>query len=316
MHRHGIMKNVRIAVVVAVALATLLPWVTAAMALLAGIAIALTIGNPSPSKTKAIAAKSLTYSVVALGAEMNLGVVGRVGLHGIGYTAVGVTVALVLGTQIGKRIKVAGDTALLVSVGTAICGGSAIAAVAPAIRAKEEDVSMALVTVFLLNAIALFIFPTIGHHFHLSEDQFGLWAALAIHDTSSVVGAASQYGPHALEVATAAKLARALWIIPVTFGVAAVWKREGSGKPKRPWFIAGFLAVAALVTFVPAVRGVGHVVGFLAHRTLATTLFLIGLGLSRPALKALGARPLVLGVTLWLILGGGTLAAILAGVIR
>lgn len=304
----------KVALVIVLGLATLHPRVSAAMALLAGIVLALTMGNPAPGQTRKLAQLALQASVVALGAEMDLLVVGRVGIHGVGYTAVGVAVALAVGTALGRWLGVNRDAALLVSVGTAICGGSAIAAVAPVIRAKEEDVSMALITVFLLNAVALFLFPPLGHALHLDEDQFGLWAALAIHDTSSVVGAASQYGPHALAVATAAKLARALWILPITFAIAA--RRKSDGKAKRPWFIAGFVAVAALVTFVPALRPAGHVVGFVAHRTLAATLFLIGLGLSRPALKTLGVRPFLTGLGLWLLLGSATLGAILAGWIR
>jgi len=309
---HGCMRR---AVVVIVLLLTLLPRVSSGMALLAGIVLALTIGNPAPQLTRKAAQRMLTWSVIALGADMNLGVIARVGLHGIGYTALGVGLALSIGTFLGKRLGVGRDAALLVSVGTAICGGSAIAAVAPAIRAKEEDVSMALVTVFVLNAIALFLFPAIGHALHLSEDSFGLWAALAIHDTSSVVGAASQYGTHALEVATATKLARALWIIPVTFAVSLSRKNDTTkgAKPKRPWFILGFLIVAALVTYVPALRPAGHIVGIGAHRLLATTLCLIGLGLTRPALRAIGVRPMLTGVALWAILGSGTLGAILLG---
>ena len=302
-----------------VAAATLLPWVSSGVALLAGVGVALTLGNPWPARSRVLAHKALTWSVVGLGAGMNLAVVGRVGLHGLGYTALGITTALVLGTLLGRRLGVARDISLLVTVGTAICGGSAIAAVAPAIHAKDHDVSMALVTVFLLNAIALFVFPAIGHHFHLGQGAFGLWCALAIHDTSSVVGAAAQYGDRALEVAAAAKLARALWIVPVTFAIAMHRARtvpahaSSNTKPAMPWFIAGFLAVAALVTFVPALRGAGHLVSAGAHRLLAVTLFLMGLGLSRQALRALGIRPLLQAVALWFVLAGATLAAIVQG---
>ena len=311
-------------VVPLVAAATALPWVSSGVALVAGVGVALTLGNPWPARSRALAHQALTWSVVGLGAGMNLAVVGRVGLHGLGYTAVGIGTALVLGTLLGRKLRVARDTSLLVTVGTAICGGSAIAAVAPAIRAKDHDVSMALVTVFLLNAIALFVFPAVGHYLHLGQDQFGLWCALAIHDTSSVVGAAAQYGERALEVATAAKLARALWIVPVTFAIAlhrartvdaAASTGDAGTKPKMPWFIGGFVAVAALVTFVPALRGAGHLVSAGAHRLLAVTLFLMGLGLSRAALRALGFRPLVQAVALWLVLAGTTLAAIVYGVI-
>ena len=301
---------------------SLLSSVSSGSALLAGIGVALTLGNPSPGRSRALAHTALTWSVVGLGARMNLGVIGQVGVRGFGFTAVGISCAFVLGTLLGRRLGVARDTSLLITVGTAICGGSAIAAVAPAIRAKESDVSMALVTVFLLNAIALFVFPAIGRHLHLGQEAFGLWCALAIHDTSSVVGAAAQYGERALEVAAAAKLARALWIVPVTFAIATVRAHSTSAndrataKPRPPWFIGGFLAVATLVTLVPALRGVGLVVAGFAHRLLAATLFLIGLGLSRPALRSLGYRPLLLAVALWLALGGATLAAIANGWIR
>ncbi len=304
-----------------VAAATLLPWVSSGVALLAGVGVALTLGNPWPARSRALAHTMLTWSVVGLGAGMNLAVVGRVGLHGLGYTALGITTALLLGTLLGRLLRTARDTSLLVTVGTAICGGSAIAAVAPAIHAKDHDVSMALVTVFLLNAIALLVFPPIGHHLHLGQDAFGLWCALAIHDTSSVVGAAAHYGPRALEVATAAKLARALWIVPVTFAIAmhrartAPPETAATTRPAMPWFIAGFLAVAALVTFVPALRGAGQLVSAGAHRLLAVTLFLMGLGLSRQALRALGVRPLVQAVVLWFVLAGTTLAAIVYGFI-
>ena len=302
------------------AAASLVSGVSAAVALLLGIAVALTFGNPWPSRTRAFAHKTLTWSVVGLGAGMNLVTVAHVGVRGIGYTAVGIGTALALGTLLGRRLGVGRDASLLVTVGTAICGGSAIAAIAPAIGAKESDVSVALVTIFLLNAIALFLFPSVGHALHLSEDAFGLWCALAIHDTSSVVGAAAHYGPRALEVATAAKLARALWIVPLTFAVAALRDRTRAGHsaeartvPKRPWFIAGFLAAAALATFVPGLRAPGALVAAGAHRVLALTLFLIGSGLSRSALRSIGARPLLQAVALWIVLAGGALGAIRLG---
>jgi uncharacterized integral membrane protein (TIGR00698 family) len=309
--------------VVGLGLSTLLPWVSAGVALLAGIAVALTLGNPFAARTRPLAHTLLTASVIGLGAGMDLAVVGRVGLHGLGYTAVGIASALAIGTLLGRALGVSRDTGLLVTVGTAICGGSAIAAVSPTIGAKDHDVSMALVSVFLLNAVALFVFPLVGHQLHMGQDAFGLWCALAIHDTSSVVGAASQYGERALEVATSAKLARALWIVPVTFAIAMHRARAAraagasamgaTAKPKRPWFIAGFVAVSALVTFVPALRPAGLLVSFGAHRLLASTLFLIGLGLTRPALRSIGARPFAQAVLLWITLGTGTLVAITCG---
>ncbi|MDE3154773.1 MAG: putative sulfate exporter family transporter [Acidobacteriota bacterium] len=306
-------------IVGAAAAATLLPGVSAGAALIAGIVLGLTVGNPWPARTPALARRALAWSVVGLGAGMNLAVVAHVGLQGLGYTAIGLSCAFVVGTLAGRLLAIGPDVSLLITVGTAICGGSAIAAVGPVIRAEDHDMSMALVAVFLLNAVALFLFPAIGHHLHLAQHAFGLWCALAIHDTSSVVAAAAQYGPRALAVATAGKLARALWIVPVTVGIAALRAREtddGTGTASRvkyPWFIAGFVAVSALVTFVPALSGSGHVVARLAQQALAATLFLMGLGLSRPMLRTLGARPFLHAVTLWFVLATTTLGAILLG---
>jgi uncharacterized integral membrane protein (TIGR00698 family) len=258
----------------------------------------------------------LQISVIGLGAGMNLNEVGRAGVHGFFYTVIGISVTMTLGLTLGWLIRTERDTSLLVTVGTAICGGSAIAAVAPAIRAKHHDVSVALATVFFLNAVALFIFPPLGRYFGLGQAQFGVWSALAIHDTSSVVGAAMQYGARALEIATTIKLTRALWIVPVTLVIGALWNRgtsAGAGKAKRPWFILGFLAAAAIVTWIPALKPSGHVVFLAAQRCLVVTLFLIGSGLSREALQTVGRRPLIQGFILWVAMGTGTLGAILLG---
>lgn len=289
--------------------------------LLAGVGVALALGNPHAARTRALTPRLLAWSVVGLGAAMNLRTVAVVGIQGFGYTLVGITSTLVLGLLLGKWLAVRRNTSILVSVGTAICGGSAIAAAAPVLRAEEEDTSLALATVFLLNASALLIFPVIGHALHLPQRAFGLWAALAIHDTSSVVGAASSYGSEALTIATTTKLARALWIVPVTLGLG-LWisRREhhpaGPVKAKRPWFILGFLAAAALVTFVPVLKPAGLLVAGLAKRSLVLTLFLLGLGLTRASLAKVGPRPFLQGVLLWLCVAGGTLGAILMGWVR
>jgi len=299
------------------ALATLLPFVSPGIALMLGIVVALTLGNAYLFTTARLVTPLLQISVVGLGAGMNLIEVGHAGVHGFFYTVIGITLTMTIGLTLGRLIKTERDTSLLVTVGTAICGGSAIAAIAPAIRAKSHEVSVALATVFFLNAVALFIFPWIGHHFSLSQTQFGVWSALAIHDTSSVVGAAMQYGARALEIATTIKLTRALWIVPVTLGVGMVWNRGNpnapAGKAKRPWFILGFLAAAALVTWVPALKPAGHMVFVGAQRSLVVTLFLIGSGLSRTALQMVGRRPLIQGFLLWVLMGTGTLGAILLG---
>ena len=302
------------------AILSLLPVVPAWAALVAGILLALAFGNPYVAQTKPWTPRLLAWSVVGLGAGMNLVEVGKVGLQGFAYTAVGIIFALGMGLFLGKRLGVAGDTSMLISVGTAICGGSAIAAVAPMIHADDEDTSVALATVFLLNALALILFPMIGHYFHLAQRPFGLWAALAIHDTSSVVAAGATYGPVAELVATTTKLARALWIVPVAFGMGLLYARlqgqtaeEPRPKVTRPWFILGFLLAAALVTFVPQLNTAGHLVNEVAHRLLVLTLFLLGCGITRGALRKVGVRPLAQGVALWLIVGAATLCSILGG---
>lgn len=297
------------------------PSVPSWAALLAGLGVALSMGNPHGAATKALTPRMLSGCVIGLGAAMNLRQVAQVGLQGLGYTVVGISVTLVLGLALGRLLEVKRKTATLIAVGTAICGGSAIAAVAPVVGADDEEVAMSLGTVFLLNASALLIFPLVGSALHMAERPFGLWSALAIHDTSSVVGASSGYGPTALLVATTTKLARALWIVPLTLGLGAWFARtreigQGQGTAKRPWFILGFLAAAAVSTYVPAVQPVALWVSALAKRGLVLTLFLIGAGISREALLRVGFRPFLHGLLLWILVGGGTLAALLVGWIR
>jgi uncharacterized integral membrane protein (TIGR00698 family) len=293
------------------------PGVPTAAALAAGVVIALTVGNPLLAQTRSLAKRLLPLSVVGLGAGMDLAAVARTGAHGVGYTIATIAACAALGALVARPLRVDRRTGILVTVGTAICGGSAIAAAAPVIRADDHQISVSLATVFLLNSLALLVFPPLGRLAHLDEPAFGLWAALAIHDTSSVVGAALQYGPTALSIATTVKLARALWIVPVTVALAALERRRGGqgggagGKP--PWFIVGFVVAAAIATYVPGMRPAGHVVALVAQRALVLTLFLIGLGLSRAALRGVGARPLLLGVALWIAMGTGTLAAIRLG---
>jgi uncharacterized integral membrane protein (TIGR00698 family) len=300
-----------------IALATLLPFISPGVALMAGIVLALTIGNAYPLTTARMVTPLLQISVVGLGAGMNPIEVGHAGVHGFFYTVIGITLALSAGLALGRMLGTELETSLLVTVGTAICGGSAIAAVAPVIRARSNSLSVALATVFFLNAVALFIFPPIGHHLGLSQMQFGIWSALAIHDTSSVVGAAMQYGARALEIATTIKLTRALWIVPVTLIIGMVWNRgegkAGAGKAKRPWFILGFVVAAAIVTWMPWLKPAGQLVFKGAQRSLVVTLFLIGSGLSRQALQVVGKRPLIQGFILWVLMGCGTLGAILVG---
>lgn len=302
----------------------LTPWVNSAEALVMGVVLALAFGNPYAVEFKNWTHRLLAISVVGLGAGMNLEVVGRVGLQGIGYTVIGIFTAFVVGSLLGKLLKIEKDTSLLITMGTAICGGSAIAAIAPVIKAKHTEVSVALGTVFMLNAVALFIFPWIGHHFALTEGQFGLWSALAIHDTSSVVGATLQYGPHAVEVGTTVKLARALWIVPIAMLIGFVRARQersdantaAAGKAKKPWFILGFLMAAALVTWVPALQGPGHQVEMIAKKLMVLTLFLIGSSLTRATIQSVGIKPFVQGIGLWIFMASSSLAAIYYGLIQ
>lgn len=208
----------------------------------------------------------------------------------------------------------------MISVGTAICGGSAIAAVAPVIKAKHHEVTVSLGIVFLLNAAALFVFPWVGHALHLTEWMFGVWSALAIHDTSSVVGATIQYGPEALSVGTIIKLTRALWIIPLTMGIglyrSLTIKESTSSKPKRPWFILGFILAATLMTLFPDYRPYGDMVVTISKKLMIVILFLIGSGLTRETVRNVGLRPFIHGVVLWLLVASIALLCILLGIIE
>ncbi len=276
------------------------------MALLAGLVLALGFGRPAAIQVKAWTSRVLQWGVIALGASMNLEVVLRVGAKGALLTAASLALTLAIGALIGRVLRVPADVSLLLNVGTAICGGSAIAAVASVVKPKPQEMSVSLGVVFLLNAAALLIFPPLGHALGMSEATFGRWSALAIHDTSSVVGAALTYGSTALAVATTTKLARALWIVPVTLGVALVRQRASPGRLRSvrwPWFIAGFLATAALFTWVPALAPAKEYVALVAKRLLVLALFLIGLSLSRDALRTVGWRPLAQGAILWLLVG-------------
>ena len=210
----------------------------------------------------------------------------------------------------GKLLKIDKKTSYLVSAGTAICGGSAIAAISPIIKAAEKQISVALGTIFILNSIALFLFPVIGHWLHLSQTEFGLWCAIAIHDTSSVVGAAGKYGSQALEVATTVKLARALWIIPVAFISSFIFKNRG-GKIKIPYFIGLFILAMIANTYLPVVQSISMYLVAIARSGLTLTLFLIGCGLSRKVLQSVGFKPLVQGVVLWVLISCSALWAVL-----
>nr|WP_262507601.1 putative sulfate exporter family transporter [Hymenobacter arizonensis] len=291
----------------------LTPWASPPIALALGLVLAQTVGNPFGTFTKKLTPKLLQYSVVGLGFGMNAHAAVQAGREGIMFTIASILGTLVLGYFAGRWLGLGRHVTHLISCGTAICGGSAIAAVGPVLRAKDEEMSVALGTVFVLNAVALFAFPVLGHALAMTQNQFGLWCAIAIHDTSSVVGAATAYGDQALQVATTVKLARALWIIPVSIGTASIFKQKGV-KIKIPYFIFGFIAAMLINTFVPAAKPLGPVLVALAKIGLTVTLFFIGAGLSGTVLKAVGARPFLLGVLLWVVISSASLYVILQAV--
>ncbi len=287
------------------------PLVSTAYALIAGILFSLLLGNPWPQKSSDSSRKLLQLSVVGLGFGLSLGQVWQVGKSSMLYTIVGISLTLVVGLFLGRLFKIEKNTSALVSFGTAICGGSAIAAMSPVIKAKDDEAALALATVFTLNSVALLIFPFFGHLLHLSQHQFGVWAGLAIHDTSSVVGAAAAYGSTALATGTTVKLTRAIWIIPFVMGAA--WMTRSEKKARVPLFIVGFIVAAAVRTLLPQFGTVWGGLAVVSKQTLVITLFLIGAGLTKEILKNVGIRPLAQGVSLWLLASGLTLAAILNG---
>ena len=292
----------------------LTPWASPPIALALGLGLAQTVGNPFTAHTKALTHKLLQFSVTGLGFGMNAHAAVQAGKEGILFTVVSIFGTLILGFLVGRWLGLGRHVVHLISCGTAICGGSAIAAIGPVLRAKDEEMSVGLGTVFVLNALALFAFPPIGHSLHMSQNQFGLWCAIAIHDTSSVVGAAAAYGNQALEVATTVKLARALWIIPVAIGTAMIFKQKGV-KITIPYFIFGFVLAMLFNTFaptyVPAAKALGPVMVALAKIGLTVTLFFIGAGLSARVVRAVGVKPYVLGLVLWVVISVASLYVIL-----
>ena len=287
-------------------------WCTPPVMLFLGLAYALLLGQGYPSFNKTMSKKFLQYSVVGLGFGMNLYESLASGREGMLFTVVSVAGTLLIGMLIGRRLlKVDKETSYLISSGTAICGGSAIAAVGPVIKAKPENMSVALAVVFVLNAIALFVFPTIGHWLGLTQQEFGTWAAIAIHDTSSVVGAGAAYGEEALKVATTIKLTRALWIIPLALVTSFIFKNKDR-KITVPWFILYFIIALLLNTYVlDACPAVGSAVSGVARKCLTLTMFFIGASLSTDVLRAVGIRPLIQGVLLWAVISIGSLLYII-----
>lgn len=294
----------------------LLPFVSPPLALALGLILALTIGNPFPAETKKATKILLQVCVVMLGFGMDLTSVIKAGKDGILFTIATIFGTLLLGWLLGKLLKVNDKTSTLVSSGTAICGGSAIAAVAPAIQAESEDTSVSLATIFILNSIALFIFPVIGHALGLTQNQFGIWSAIAIHDTSSVVGASQAYGLEAQQIATTVKLARALWIAPIALMFSFLYRDKTSATKAKiaiPWFIFLFLLATVVRTYAPAETPavVFEWIVRIAKIGLTVTLFLIGASLSRETLKKVGIKPLLQGILLWIAISLVSLWAVL-----
>ncbi len=283
--------------------------VSPAIALLTGLAFGLALEHPFPCESKRAARTLLQVSVVALGFGMNLQQIVRAGRAGFLYTALSITGGMLLGLGLGYVIQVSRKSAFLISAGTAICGGSAIAAVGPLTDANEEEMAVSLGTIFILNSVALFLFPLIGLELHMSQANFGLWAALAIHDTSSVVGATAKYGPTALAIGTTVKLARALWIVPLSLVTAVALKSKA--RIHVPWFILFFCLAAFLNSLFPTWKNGFSLLSRLGTIGLTVTLFLIGTGLNRASLARVGVRPLLQGLTLWILVGTTTLGLIL-----
>ncbi len=284
-------------------------YVSAPIALLLGLIFALTLGFPFPKFNKKASKYLLQISVVGLGFGMNLLDSLKAGSDGMLFTLFSVISVMVIGIVLGKWLNIGKVPSYLIASGTAICGGSAIAAVGPIAKANESEMSVSLATIFVLNAIALFLFPVLGHWLNLTQHQFGLWAAIAIHDTSSVVGAGATFGEEALKIATTVKLTRALWIIPLSLFTSFYFKSKGD-KITIPWFILFFILAMVLNTYLNIPKAITHNIVSVSRQSLTLTLFFIGAGLSRSTLKSVGIKPLVLGVSLWFFIGIISLAFI------
>lgn len=303
--------SIREIIFVGFALCCLIPFVSPPVALLAGAFVAQFIGNPFRAWSGKATRFLLQFSVVGLGFGMDANKALSAGREGFLFTVASIVIILLAGYFLGKVLKIDRKTSFLISSGTAICGGSAIAAVSPVIRAEEKQISVALGTIFILNSLALFLFPVIGQALNLSQSQFGIWSAIAIQDTSSVVGAASKYGKDALQIATTVKLTRALWIIPVALISSRIFK-SGNTKINIPYFIGYFILAIILNTYVPVIHQAGDFIVSLSKTGLTLTLFLIGSGLSKELLKSVGLKPVLQGVLLWILISIGGLWAVLS----
>lgn len=293
---------------IAVLLLCFLPFISPALALLMGLFLSI-LGLKYKKITK-YTSFSLQASIVFMGFGMNLTQVVSASKTGFVDTAISVTLVMSVGFLLAKLLHVDSKTGTLISAGTAICGGSAIAAVSSVLNPKSSQISFSLVVVFVLNAIALVIFPIIGHYFNLSQETFGTWAAISIHDTSSVVGAGATYGPKALEVATTVKLIRALWIIPLSIVIALVQKDKSNGKIKIPWFIGLFGISILIAYYFPTGQYMFTQLSWLGKKGMVVALFLIGSNISLEDAKNAGLRSFVLGIVLWLFIGISSFVAL------
>lgn len=309
----GFLQNetIRKTIFIILALVCLTSFISSPVALIMGFGLAVLIGNPFEKNLHQYIHLLLQISIVGLGFGLKLNEALTAGKTGFFLTVASILTVMVLGTILGKIFKLENKLAYLISAGTAICGGSAIAAISPIIKPSTKEISLGLAIIFILNSIALFIYPAIGHVLHLSQEQFGLWCAVGIHDTSSVVGAAGKYGNEALKIATTVKLARALWIIPVSVITMFIFKNKES-KIKIPWFIGWFILAILVNTYCPVFDDLSTYVTGLAKSGLHLTLFFIGSTLSVQTLKTIGVKPLAVAVILWITISVGSLIYIIS----
>jgi uncharacterized integral membrane protein (TIGR00698 family) len=278
------------------------PLASPPIALFLGLVIALLLGNPIEKYNSGISKKLLQFSVIGLGFGMNINVAIKSSTEGFFFTVAIILITMIAGIIIGRLLKIDKNISTLISSGTAICGGSAIAAVSTAINSKDEDTAVSIGTVFILNAVGLFLFPVIGHYLNMGQESFGMWSAIAIHDTSSVVGAAQSYGDKALEIAVNVKLTRALWIIPLVFAILIATRNKNS-KIQIPWFIGGYVVAMLISSYVPSISEFSAGTAVAAKKLLTVTLFFIGAGITKNNLKKVGIKPMIMGVILWILIG-------------
>ena len=309
--QHDIPLIIRKIIFILLIILCFFPFMDAPLALALGFFVSFFIQHPYKKISGKLTKQLLQLSVIGLGFGMNVNEAMKAGKEGFVFTICSITFTLVVGIFLGKVLKIDNKISTLISAGTAICGGSAIASVSNVINSDEHETSVALATVFILNSIALFLFPVLGHFLGMDQHQFGVWCAVAIHDTSSVVGASSKFGNEALKIATTIKLERALWIIPVTLLFAFLNKAEDKKKIKIPYFIFVFVIAIILNTYVPGIDKIAPTIVFLAKKGLIVTLFLIGSNLTIAALKTVGYKPLLQGIILWILISAGSLAVIL-----